>query len=293
MTVKGPKEVALVVRERLLNRSRQTGEDFQFLLQHYAAERFLYRLGCSPHRERFVLKGAMLFALWGGSFYRPTRDLDFTGYGQIATGAILDAMRDICTLVVEDDGVVFRDDTLKAGPIRDEAEYGGVRVVFQAGIGTARIRMQVDIGFGDAIEPGAALADYPTLLELPAPRIRVYPHEMVVAEKLHAMVTLGEINSRYKDFYDLYVMISQFPFDGGRLSRAVAATFERRRTPITGPLPVALTSRFYADTGRAEQWRAYLGRNGLAGVPTDLVAVGEKIMGFLGPVWTALVRGER
>jgi Nucleotidyl transferase AbiEii toxin, Type IV TA system len=283
--------IAGSVHARLMNRSRESGEDFQFLLQRYAAERFLYRLGRSAERERYVLKGAMLFALWGGSVYRPTRDLDFTGYGGSSADQVLAAMQAICSVPVPDDGVTFDGGTLAAEPIRDGAEYHGLRIRFRASLGSARIPMQIDIGFGNAIEPPATDVDYPTLLDSPSPRVRAYPHEAVVAEKLHAMVLLGERNTRHKDFYDLHVLAREFAFDGERLGRAIAATFARRRTPITPVLPAALLPRFYADNGRAEQWRAYLARNGLPGAPADLTAVGELLQAFLGTPWRSLAEG--
>ena len=280
-----PRNLAASIHRRLLNGARERGEDPQFILQRYAAERFLYRLGLSQHRDQFVLKGAMLFALWGGSVYR------LTGFGSDEIGAVLDRIRDICTVVAPDDGMSFDATTLRAEPIREEVEYGGVRIVFEARLGSAQVRMQVDVGFGNAIEPRAVEADYPTLLDAPAPRIRAYPHQAVVAEKLHAMVVLGERNSRYKDFYDLYVLSRQFPFDGSSLARAISATFERRSTPIDAAVPAALAPRFYSDGPRAEQWRAYLTRNALPGAPADFGAVGEDLQTFLVPPWRALVDG--
>jgi predicted nucleotidyltransferase component of viral defense system len=287
-----PKNVAASVRDRLLDRSRETGEDFGFLLQRYAAERFLYRLGESSHRDRYVLKGATLFAVWGSAIYRGTRDLDFTGYGANEVGGVLAAMRDVCGVSVHDDGITFDAATLAARPIRGEAEYNGLRVQFEARLGAARIRMQVDIGFGNAIEPPPTEADYPSLLDLPLPRIRAYPQEAVVAEKLHAMVVLGETNSRYKDFYDLYVFARQFSFDGQRLTTAIAATFARRRTAVELALPAALAPRFYADGERAAGWRTYLTSRSLPGAPADWVAVGELLQAFLSPPWRALADGR-
>lgn len=284
-----PRNLAASIHQRLLNGARERREDPHFILQRYAAERFLYRLGISPHREQFVLKGAMLFALWGGSVYRPTRDLDFTGYGSDETDAVLDRIRDICSVAAPDDGMSFDATTLCAEPIREEVEYGGVRIVFEARLGSAQVRMQVDVGFGNAIEPRATDADYPTLLDAPAPHIRAYPHEAVVAEKLHAMVVLGERNSRYKDFYDLHVLARHFRFDGATLARSIAATFERRRTTIDAALPAALAPRFYTDAARAGQWRAYLTRNALPGAPADFDGVGEQLQTFLGPPWRSLV----
>ncbi len=289
MTKEPPRNLAASIHRRLLNGARERGEDRQFVAQRYAAERFLYRLGVSPHRDEFVLKGAMLFALWGGAVYRPTRDLDFTGYGSGEAAAVLERIREICSVVVPDDGMSFDVGTLSVKPIREDMEYGGVRIVFAARLGGVQIPMQLDVGFGNAIEPRAVEADYPTLLDAPAPRIRAYPQEAVVAEKFHAMVVLAERNSRYKDFYDLHVIAQQFAFEGARLAGAIAATFERRRTPIGAELPVALAARFYSDGARADQWRAYLTRNALPGASANLGVVGEVLLGFLVPVWNALV----
>ena len=282
------RNVVASVHERLLNRSRERGEDFLFILQRYAAERFLYRLGKSAHRDRYVLKGAMLFALWGGSVYRPTRDLDFTGYGSHETEAVLATIRDICDLKTEDDGLNFETTSLAAESIREEAEYDGLRIRFRATLGRTRIPMQIDVGFGNAIHPAANDVEYPTLLDAPAPSIRAYPHQAVVAEKFHTMVVLGERTSRFKDFYDLHTLATQFAFDGRQLAGAVAATFERRRTVIDAAVPVALTPRFYADSAREAKWRTYLTRNNLPGAPADFAAVGELLQAFLGPIWSAL-----
>ena len=292
MTKRKPANVAASVRERLLNRSRETGEVFDFLLQRYAAERLLYRLGQSPHRERYVLKGAMLLPLWGASIYRPTRDLDFTGYGSAEIDDVLEVFRSVCVLDVEDDGVLFQAETLTAAPIRDQSEYHGLRLKFVAMLAGARIPMQIDVGFGNAIEPGAESVEYPTLLGAPAPAIRAYPPEAVVAEKLHAMVLLGERNSRLKDFYDLYVLCGQFVFLGEPLSAAIAATFERRRTKISGETPSALSARFYSDAARAERWRAYAAARGVASLPFAFEEIGDRLIAFLLHPLAALAAGE-
>jgi type I restriction enzyme S subunit len=278
------------IRHRLRNVLRGRGEDAQFGLQRYSAERFLYRLGESPHRERFVLKGAALYALWGGALYRATRDLDFTGFGSPVVDDVLAAMAEVCTLPGADHGLTFDPQTLTAEPIRDDSEYAGLRVRLEARLGESRIPVQLDVGFGNAILPAPSLVSYPTLLDDPAPRILAYPLESVIAEKLHAMVLLGERNSRFKDFYDLYVIAGQFDFEGKTLARAVAATFERRRTAAGGALPAALTPGFFADEVRAAQWRAYLGRNQLPRAPADFAAAGEVVVAFLAPVWEALER---
>jgi hypothetical protein len=282
------RNVAASVYARLLNRARERREDFQFVLHRYAAERLLYRLGRCSQRERYVLKGAMLFALWGGSLYRPTRDLDFTGYGSSEAADILDSLREICQCPVVDDGITFDAATLAAEPIRGGSEYDGLRIRFRATLGSARIPMQIDVGFGNAIVPSPADVEYPTLLDAPAPNIRAYPHEAVIAEKAHALVVIGERTTRFKDLYDLHVLASHFPFDGAQLTRAIAATFERRRTVIDAAIPVGLTPHFFADGPRTAQWRAYLTRNALPGAPADLAIVGEQLQIFLRPLWSAL-----
>jgi predicted nucleotidyltransferase component of viral defense system len=288
VTPRRGEERAESIRHRLRNVVRERGHDVQFALQRYAAERWLYRLACSPHRDRFVLKGAMLFELWGGPMYRPTRDLDFTAYGSNETEDLLEALRAVCAAPVEDDGLVFDPDSMSAVPIRDQEEYHGIRVRFDARLGASRIAMQIDLGFGNAIEPPAQEVEYPTLLDLPRPVVRAYPKEAVVAEKLHAMVVLGERNSRLKDFYDLYALARRFEFQGESLVRAVAGTFERRATPIDVETPAALTPRFFADAARAAEWRRYLERNRLPGAPTAFDEVGALLIGLLEPVRAAV-----
>ena len=282
MTRRPLRNVSASVRTRLLNRSREKDEDFQFLLQRYAAERFLHRLGESKHRSRLVLKGAMLLALWGESTYRPTRDLDFTGRGDSRQGSVRCAIRAICSVPVVDDGIVFDAETMSMEPFHAHAEYSGVRARFWSRVGSARIQIRIDIGFGDAIQPPPLDARYPTLLEgSPQPWIRAYPPEAVVAEKLHAMVVLGDQNSRYKDFYDLYSIARHVSFTGERLAGSISTTFDRRHTAISPDLPQSLTPQFYAEPARADQWRAYLIRSSLPGVPDDFRIVGDLIQSFL------------
>ena len=292
MTDRQLRNIGASVRARLLERSRKTGESFQFLLQRYGAERFLHRLGESTYRERFVLKGAMLLALWSEAIYRPTRDLDFTGYGSSLPDDIRSAICDICALPVADDGLVFDVEALSIQPIRGQDEYDALRARFGATLDRARIPMQIDIGFGDAIHPPPMDAHYPVLLDALQPRIRVYSREAVVAEKIHAMVAHGERNSRYKDFYDLQVLAQSFNFDGKHLVHAISATFEQRRTPVSEVLPVALTPPFYADASHAERWVRYRNRNELPAAPSDIGTVGDRVRSFLVEPWVVMARGE-
>ena len=199
--------------------------------------------------------------------------------------------RDICSFPVTDDGIAFNGEAIRIESIRDQDEYDGLRARLEATLDSARIPVQIDVGFGNAIEPPPTDANYPVLLDAPRPQIRVYPREAVMAEKLHAMVVFGEQNSRYKDFYDLHALVQHFDFDGERLVRAVGATFERRGTTITQAAPIALTPRFYADAGRAEEWAGYRNRNALPGAPSDFGRVGDRLLAFFGEPWAAMAHG--
>lgn len=279
------------IRQRLRNELRSRGEDVTLGLQRYAVERFLYRLGRSSHRERFVLKGATLFAIWGTA-YRPTRDVDFTGYGSSDAADVIAAFREICNSPDDVDQLIFDTATITAEPIRDGSEYDGLRIRIGARLGESDIQIQVDVGFGNAIVPGPEEKEYRTILGDPPPRILVYPLESVVAEKTHAMVILGQRNSRFKDFYDIYAMAGAFRFERTTLVQAVRATFDRRRTPVQAEVPDALAAPFYSDDSRASQWRAYVTRNGLSDAPADFVQVGDRVVAFLRPLWSDLGSGS-
>lgn len=287
---RGP-NVAASVRQRLLDQARSKRVDFNLLLTRYGLERFLYRLGCSEYRERFILKGAMLFPLWGVVSYRSTRDVDLLGYGESEIAALVQVFRMICQTEVADDGVIFDPASVQAEDIRDQMEYGGTRIKLNADLAGARIHLQVDIGFGDVVTPAAVAAEYPTVLDQPAPHVRVYPRETVVAEKFQAMVHLGIANSRMKDFHDLWVIGNQFDFDGATLSTALARTFERRNTPLPTELPLALTPEFFADTQKIRQWKAFLNRAGL-GIQPELSEVATFITAFVIPLIELCSRGE-
>ena len=276
------------IRQRLRNELRARGEDVTLGLQRYAVERFLYRLGRSRHRERFVLKGATLFAIWGTA-YRPTRDVDFTGYGSSDPHDVIGAFREICNTPDDVDQLVFDTETITAEPIRDGSEYDGLRIWIRARLGESEIPIQADVGFGNAIVPGPEEKEYRTILGDPPPRILAYPPESVVAEKTHAMVMLGERNSRYKDFY---AMAGAFHFERTTLVQAVRATFDRRRTPVPAALPAALAAPFYSNESRDAQWRAYVNRNSLLDAPADFGRVGDRLAAFLHPIWADLGSGS-
>lgn len=285
--------MAQSVRDRLLRRARERGEDFNFLLNRFAVERFLYRLSLSPHRDRFVLKGASLFAIWATQSYRATRDIDLEGFGPNDPAAVGAMMREVCAVAVDDDGLILLPDAATAATIRDEEQYGGVRIRIPARLGNAHTDVQIDVGFGDAITPPAAEVDYPTLLPFPAPRLRAYPRETVVAEKWEAMVALRIGNSRMKDFFDAWILARDFTFDGATLAAAIGAIFARRSTTLPADPPTALTAAFAEDPAKQRQWQAFLRRGGAAGAPATLAEIVAALGPFLMPPTRALVVGRQ
>lgn len=282
-----PRDIASSVYNRLLQRSRSRGEDFQLTLQRYAVERFLCRLQASPYQGRFILKGAMLYLLWGGEAYRPTRDLDLLAYLPAEEEPVATCFRALCSVKIADDGLRFLPDTLRVEEIRERGEYGGIRIHLEARLTNARIKLQVDLGFGDKIVPDPEELEFPSLLDGPSPRIRAYSRESVIAEKLHAAVLLGDANSRMKDFYDLFTLPRLYPFVGATLTKAIAATFERRRTSLPPSFP--FRAAFFDQETRADLWRAYLARTGLDSASRDFTVIGEALHGFLAQPYDALV----
>lgn len=258
--------VAASVRQRLLNLAHERGEDFQQLLIRYALERLLFRLSQSPHASRFVLKGALLFRIWFDLQQRPTRDADFLGFGDAEPAQCAAVFRDIVAQAISiDDGLVFDTDSVQAAAIRKEAGYPGVRVSMKASLAGARIPLQCDIGFGDAITPAAIQQAYPSLLDMPEAVLAVYPLETVVAEKLEAMVKLASFNSRLKDYFDLWLLMQYEKMDAAVLPRAVSTTFARRNTTLPSVLPVGLTDEF--ATQKEVMWQAFLKRSVLTAPP--------------------------
>jgi hypothetical protein len=285
-----PRNLAASVRSRLLALAKSRGEDFTFVLTRYGLERLLYRLGSSPYANDFVLKGAMLFPLWSGSPHRSTMDLDLLGFGSPEVSRLLLAFREIVAIPVLD-GIKFLPETVRAAPIREDAVYDGVRVTLKARLAAARIHLQVDVGFGDAVSPASRETAYPTMLDAPAPVLRAYPREAVVAEKLHAMVDLGLANSRLKDFFDLWFLATNFSFNGAVLSESVRSTFARRETSIPDAPPIALTSEFAGDSKKQIQWAAFVTKSRLADPSPDLDGVVAVLNNFLWPVLDALRKG--
>jgi hypothetical protein len=275
-----------------LNIARERRENFQSVLTRYALERLLYRIGRSEFRAQFVLKGALLFALWAEHPQRATRDLDLLSQGDPSTFLLDEAFRNLCSLGVEDDGLLFLAESVASREIREDNIYGGLRIMLTAMLGVARIPLQVDIGFGDAITPGPMEIDFPTLLPFPAPHLFAYPRETVVAEKFEALVTLGMANSRMKDFFDLWTLALDYGFEGEPLSAAIAATFKRRTTPLPLEMPTALTGVFAEDDSKQRQWLAFIKRSVPGSADITLPEAIYQIRLFLLPMLEALANGH-
>jgi hypothetical protein len=258
--------VSASVRQRLLNLATERKEDFGLVLTRYGLERFLYRLSVSPHRDSFVLKGALLLQLWK-------------------------IFSEVCSQKVEDDGLTFLPDTIRADRIRDDEAYEGVRVRLEARLGKVRVALQIDVGLGDAIVPGPEELEYPTLLKFPAPKLHAYSKESVVAEKFEAMVKLGMANSRMKDFYDLWVLVQRFEFESATLAAAIEATFKTRRTTLPKSSPLAFQGDFYELPAKQTQWRAFLRKSGLK-ADSSLKEIIEVVREFVMSVVDGILRGD-
>ena len=292
MTDKPIKNIAASVHRRLNNNAKMTGRPFQEVFQYYAMERFLYRLAQSPHAIKFVLKGALMFVVWRASTTRPTRDIDLLGRMSNSIDVILPVIRDVVDQEVEPDGLRFDASSIEGRLIKEDADYEGVRVIFQCFLDKARVPMQIDIGFGDAVVPDPILIDYPIILDMPSPRLYGYSRETVVAEKFEAMVKLGQLNSRMKDIYDLWTLAQRFEFTGPSLCLAMKATFDRRQTLLPVAVPLALTPEFAAVAGKQAQWQAFLNRSRLAEPGIDLLAVIQTLGQFTLPPLNSLVTGQ-
>ena len=287
MRLEGPRDVAESIRQRLLNIARRQGEDFGLILTRYAMERLLYRLSESKYRGDFILKGAMLFQIWANIPHRPTRDLDLLGRGDPSPEHCLAVLRELCGITVSADGLDFPVEAIRAEKIKEDQEYEGVRVRLLARMGKVRIPIQVDIGFGDALVSNPGVLDYPTLLAMPAPRIQVYPMETVISEKLEAMVHLGMVNSRMKDFFDVWLLARTFSFAASALANAIHATFERRGTPLDRQGFEALIAELATDASKLIQWRAFLNKGKLAAADNFAEVVGSILVFALVPLQAA------
>jgi hypothetical protein len=251
---KPAKNLSASVHQRLLNKSRETNQPFNELIQYYGIERLLYRLSLSQYSRQFVLKGALMFKAWGMANFRPTRDVDLLGHALNTLEHIKTLFEDVCKLETEPDGLEF-DKNVSVERIKEDAEYEGIRVNVLAHLDKTRIPVQVDIGFADVVTPAPQKMEYPILLDFPAPQIYGYPRETIAAEKFQAMIVLGMANSRMKDFYDLCMMFDEFEFDGLTMQDALQRTFQNRGTELPMETHVIFLPEFAEN--KTAQWKAF------------------------------------
>jgi hypothetical protein len=279
--MKSPQNVSASVRQRLLNRSKADNRSFNELLQYYAMERFLYRLSMSDHAQHYILKGALMLRAWKSPEFRPTMDIDMLGKTGNEEENITAQIRDILAVEIEPDGLTFDSNSIQTERITEDADYEGIRVRFRGALGTARISMQIDIGFGDIVYPGPEKAELPCMLDSPAPSLLCYSRESAIAEKFEAMIKLGQLNSRMKDFYDIWLLSRQFEFVLSSLAEAVRLTFKQRRTELSEPID-AFSDDFISS--RQPMWAAFRKRLKQDHVPESFQEMATEVELFLEPV---------
>lgn len=279
------------MHQRLQNKAKEADRSFNELFQYYAIERFLYRLSLSTHAERFVLKGALMLMVWESPLFRSTMDIDVLGRMENSIDNIISIVQEVCGQEAEPDGIIFDPQSVLGQRITEDADYEGVRIRFRGSLSTARISIQLDVGFGDIVFPAPELKIYPTILDFPAPRIRSYSMESAVAEKFEAMVKLGIMNSRMKDFWDIWLLSRQFAFTGQTLADAITKTFATRRT-VLPLLPVVFMPAFAQDAMKAVQWKAFLRKNRMKGIPENFEEIIQTISAFLMPIVECIVKRQ-
>lgn len=281
-----------VVRNQLVRLANASSQDVQSTMIHYANERFLYRIGVSTYANRLILKGANLFRVWTAAEIRPTRDLDFLGLGEMTLEDAESIIKSLCALDLPGDGIRFREETVNSSFIRHQSGYGGIRVKLIAQITKARLPIQIDIGFGDVVTPPALKVEYPTLLDMPVPKIRAYPPETAVAEKFQILVDFGIVNSRMKDLFDLWVISETISFNGRNLANAIRQTFNTRNTLIPTGIPLALTREFADDPLKRAQWQGFLRKLEDCSAPDSLEQVQQQLLLFMLPPVRSIVANE-
>lgn len=280
-----PKNIATSVRQRLLNRSKEDNRSFNELLQYYAMERFLYRLSVSAYESHYILKGALMLRAWNSPEFRPTMDIDMLGRTGNDEANIISQIREVIAVKVEPDGLSFDTDSIQSERITEDADYAGIRIRFCGALGTARINMQIDIGFGDVVYPGPERAELPCMLDAPAPSLLCYSRESAIAEKFEAMVSLGELNSRMKDFYDVWLLSRQFAFELEKLAEAIKRTFKQRGTELAEPID-AFSQAFV--TSRQPLWTAFRRRLKQEHLPESFAEITTEVEAFMSPI----IKGE-
>lgn len=285
------RNIGASVHQRLKNVSKEAGRSFNDLVQYYALERWLYRLSQSGHENVFILKGALMLVAWRAPILRATRDIDLLARTSNDLDGIKHIIAEICRTDVPDDGVLFDPESVTTTRIAEDADYEGVRATFAGILATTRLSMQIDMGFSDIVTPGPVEISYPTILDYPAPVLRAYNRESAIAEKFEAMVSLGRLNSRMKDFFDVWLLASTSDFSGEDLSAAILATFRKRETELTAA-PQAFEDDFLLDPSKQSQWAGFLKRMRPSEAPSTFTDAVTAIRGFLQPVHEALRTGD-
>lgn len=286
------KNIPASVRGRLQDKARKTNRPFAEILQYYGMERFLYRFSQSKYAKSFILKGALMFTVWDVPQRRTTVDIDFLARFDNQIKKIEQVMRDVCAVKTPSDGLIFDAKTVKGQRIKEDTDYEGVRVNFLGFLEKSKIPMQIDIGFGDVVTPKPSEVDYPTILDFPAPHLKGYTFETVVAEKFEAMIKLGTLNSRMKDFYDVWLMTRQFNFEGKKLAAAIKATFENRVTPLPSGKPIFAAGIYSEQSVQTIMWKAFLKNNPIKGAPDSFKAIVYAVEEFLTKPVAAITSGK-
>ncbi len=279
------------IRDRLRNKVKETNRSFAEILQYYGMERFLYRFSRSKYADKFVLKGALLFTAWQIPERRVTLDIDFLAHYDNQIASIEAVIKDVCAAVVEPDGLVFDAKTVQGRKIKEDADYEGVRVKFIGFLERAHIPMQIDVGFGDIVYPKTKVIDYPVILDFPKPHLKSYPVESVISEKFEAMIKLGLLNSRMKDFYDIWLIMRQFDFNGSNFTQALKRTFEHRKTDIPAGKPLFAEEIYDEESDRQALWSAFLRKRDIKHAPDKLAVIAQEIENFLVEPLSALNKG--
>jgi hypothetical protein len=275
------KNLEASVRGRLQNKAKETNRPFSEVLQYYGMERFLYRFSQSEYSGIFVLKGALMFTVWDVKERRTTVDIDFLANYDNKIDEIEQVVKDICKVKVASDGLIFDLGSVKGRKIKEDADYEGVRVKFVGSLERSKIPMQIDFGFGDVIHPSARKIKFPVILDLPGPELYGYTPESVVAEKFEAMIKLGIVNSRMKDFYDIWIMTRQFNFEGKALIQAIRKTFKKRKTDLPISAPLFLPQMYDKGSQNNLRWKAFLKAEQIRNTPPELSDVAKAIEIFL------------
>ena len=289
---KGIKVNSASIHQKLLNHAKNTNRPFDEVFQYYAIERFLYRFSRSKHKDSAILKGAVMFIVWNAPYSRATRDIDMLGLLNNNMDNVIKMVKDASNTIVELDGMMYDLDSVKGEQIIENGNYKGIRIQFIGYLGRARAAMQIDFGFGDTVFPKPKTIDYPTILNMPAPKLRGYSRETVIAEKFHAMVDRGILNSRMKDFYDIWLLSNHFNFNCKELEEAINKTFTARKTKVVTD-PVALTDAFAASEQKNVQWKAFIRKQKLGYAPANIRDIIKSLRDFLLPIVNKMVENHK